>query len=185
MTEVRNVAVLVGSLRKESLSRKVAVALAAMAPSSLRLAVVEVGDLPHYNDDLEGDPPAAWTTFRDRIQPVDGVLFITPEYNRSVPGLLKNAIDVGSRPKADSVWRGKPCGVMSLSPGTLGGFGANHHIRASCVALDMPAMAHPEAYVNNAGAIFDAGGTLIDETKRTLFDAFLNAFAEWVERHRP
>jgi chromate reductase, NAD(P)H dehydrogenase (quinone) len=182
MTEIRTVAVLVGSLRKASLSRKVAMALAAMAPASLRLEIVEIGDLPHYNQDLESAMPAAWTTFRDRIRPVDAVLFVTPEYNRSVPGALKNAIEVGSRPMATSVWRGKPCGVVSVSPGPLGGFSANHHLRASCVALDMPTMAQPEAYIHGIGSTFDASGAIVDEAKRTVFAHFITAFAVWVEQ---
>ena len=135
MADTRNIAVLVGSLRKESLNRKGARALIALAPAPLKLEIVEIGDLPLYNDDLEAAPPAPWVTFRDRVRPADGVLFVTPEYNRSVPGVLKNAIDIGSRPYGKSVWSGKPCGVMSVSPGPIGAFNANHHIRSSFVFL--------------------------------------------------
>jgi chromate reductase len=184
MADIRNVAVLIGSLRKDSLNRKAARALAAMAPASLSLEIVEIGDLPLYNDDLESSPPEAWRRFRDRVRAADGVLFITPEYNRSVPGVLKNAIDVGSRPYGKSAWSGKPCAVMTVSPGPYGGFGANHHIRSSFVFLDMPCMQQPEAYIPGAGSLFDADGTVTDETRRAQFQKFITTFAAWVERHR-
>jgi chromate reductase len=184
MAEARTVAVLVGSLRKESFSRKTARALVAMAPASLKLDIVEIGDLPLYNDDLENaaPKPAPWVAFRDKVRPMDAVLWVTPEYNRSVPGLLKNAIDVGSRPYGQSVWSGKPTGVVSVSPGPLSAFGANHHIRQSFVFLDMPAMQQPETYIGNAASLFDAEGNLVDDAKRQLLDKFINAFAVWVEK---
>ena len=183
MAEQRNVAVLVGSLRKESFSRKTARALIARAPASLKLDIVEIGDLPHYNEDLENatPKPAPWVAFRDKVRPMDAVLWVTPEYNRSVPGLLKNAIDVGSRPYGHSVWSGKPTGVVSVSPGPLSAFGANHHLRQSFVFLDMPAMQQPEAYIGNAASLFDADGQVVDDPRRQLLDKFINAFAAWVE----
>ena len=141
---------IVGSLRRESLNRKAANAIAALAPASLRFEIVEIGQLPFYNQDLDAAPPAEWTAFRDRVRAADAVLFVTPEYNRSVPGVLKNAIDVGSRPYGKSVWSGKPAGVVSVSPGAIGGFGANHHLRQSLVYLDMPTLAQPEAYIGGA-----------------------------------
>jgi chromate reductase, NAD(P)H dehydrogenase (quinone) len=136
----RNVAVLVGSLRKASFNRRAAHALSGQAPEALRLGIVEIGQLPHYNQDAddEGAPPATWLSFRKTIGAADAVLFVTPEHKRSVPSVLKNAIDVGSRPYGQSVWSGKPAAVMSVSPGAIGGFGANHHLRQSLVALDMP-----------------------------------------------
>ena len=147
---------------------------------------MEIGDLPLYNQDAEdADPkPAAWLAFRDRVRPVDGVLFVTPEYNRSVPGLLKNAIDVGSRPYGQSVWSGKPCGVVSVSPGAIGGFGANQHIRQSFVFLDMPTMQQPEAYIGNAATLFDDQGTLINDKTRDLLQRFITTFDKWVEKHQ-
>jgi chromate reductase, NAD(P)H dehydrogenase (quinone) len=184
MADIRRVAVLVGSLRRESLNRKAANALAAMAPASLKLEIVEIGDLPLYNDDLESAVPPAWAAFRERVRAMDAALFVTPEYNRSVPGLLKNAIDVGSRPYGKSVWSGKPCGVVSVSPGALGAFGANHHLRASFVFLDMPAMQQPEAYIGGAGTIFDAAGKITSDGTRQLFEKYIAAFAAWVEKHR-
>src|SRR4051812_39470794 len=136
MAAVLDVVVLVGSLRKESLNRKMAMALRAMAPQSLKLEIVDIGDLPLFNADLEATPPPASVAFKQRVQKADAVLFITPEYNRSVPGALKNAIDVGSRPKSSSAWEGKPCAIVSVSPGAIGGFGANHHLRQSLVFLN-------------------------------------------------
>ena len=185
MSETRNIAVLVGSLRKASYTRKTALAVASLAPASLTLTIVEIGDLPLYNEDLENasPKPAAWLTFRDSIRNVKGVLFATPEYNRSVPGLLKNAIDVGSRPYGQSVWSGKPCGVISVSPGPIGAFGANHHIRQSFVFLDMPAMQQPEAYVGNAATLFDEQGTLTNDKARELLQKFITKFEKWVEIH--
>src|ERR1700682_1352926 len=122
MSMNREVAVLVGSLRKESFTRKMAHALIELAPAELKLKIVEIGQLPHYNQDLDtAIPPAAWVAFRDQVRPAHGVVFATPEYNRSVPGVLKNAIDVGSRPHGHSAWEGKPGAVISVSLGAIGG----------------------------------------------------------------
>jgi chromate reductase, NAD(P)H dehydrogenase (quinone) len=185
MPETRHVAVLVGSLRKASFNRKTAVAVAALAPASLKLEIVEIGDLPLYNEDLENaDPkPPAWLAFRDKVRATSAVLFVTPEYNRSVPGVLKNAIDVGSRPYGQSVWSGKPCAVISVSPGAIGAFGANQHIRQSFVFLDMPAMQQPEAYLGNAASLFDPDGKLINDGTRQLLEKFIARFERWVEIH--
>jgi chromate reductase, NAD(P)H dehydrogenase (quinone) len=185
MPQTRNVAVIVGSLRKDSFNRKMAHALAALAPEALRLEIVEIGPLPHYNQDDEASPPAPWTAFRQKVAGMDAVLFVTPEYNRSVPGVLKNAIDVGSRPYGKSVWSGKPAAVMSVSPGAIGGFGANHHLRQALVFLDMPAMAQPEAYIGGAGEMFDEAGAFKKPETRQFAEKFLAAFAQWVERHSP
>ncbi|HEY5289238.1 MAG TPA: NAD(P)H-dependent oxidoreductase [Caulobacteraceae bacterium] len=180
----RRVAVLVGSLRKGSFSRMAARALIELAPKSLDLGIVEIGELPLYNaDDDEQDPrPAPWTRFRDEVRPATGLLFVTPEYNRSVPGLLKNAIDVGSRPYGESVFAGKPGAVMSVSPGAAGAFGANHHLRQSLVFLNVPTMQQPEAYVGGAGSRFDKDGKLADDSARGFFQSFIDAFAAWTDR---
>jgi len=182
MSVTRNVAVLVGSLRKESLNRKMALAMAKLAPPALKLEIVEIGQLPHYNPDYESAPPKEVVDFKARIAAADAVLFVTPEYNRSVPGLLKNAIDVGSRPSGKSSWSKKPVGVVSVSPGAIGAFGANHHLRQSFVFLDMPAMQQPEAYVGQAGSLFDEHGDIAKEETRKFIEKFLDAFAQWVER---
>jgi chromate reductase len=183
MPQTRNVAVLVGSLRKDSYNRKMARALAQVAPEGLKLEIVEIGQLPHYNQDDEANPPAASAAFRQKVAAADAVLFVTPEYNRSVPGVLKNAIDVGSRPYGKSVWSGKPAAVMSVSPGAIGGFGANHHLRQSLVFLDMPALAQPEAYVGGAGDLFDESGGFKKPETRQFAEKFMTAFAAWIERN--
>jgi chromate reductase len=184
MTQTRTVAVVVGSLRKDSVSRKLARAFAALAPANLKFDFVEIGDLPHFDQDLESDPPAGWTAFRARIAPTDAVLFVTPEFNRSVPGALKNAIDVGSRPYGQSVWNGKPGAVISLSPGGVGGFGANHHLRQSLVFLNVAVLSQ-EAYVGNAFSLFDETGELVNESTTEFLRAYAGAFAEWIERVAP
>ncbi len=179
----KKIAVIVGSLRKGSYNRMMAKALMALAPESLNFEIVEIGGLPLYNQDLDDNPPAAWTEFRKRIQDADGILFVTPEYNRSVPGVLKNAIDVGSRPYGRSAWDGKPGAIMSVSPGAIGGFGANHHLRQSLVFLNMPAMQQPEAYIGQAAELFDDRGDLTSEGTREFAGKFMKAFAAWVGKH--
>jgi chromate reductase len=158
-------------------------ALAAMAPAPLKLEIVEIGQLPLYNQDDEANPPPASAAFKARVRKADAVLFVTPEYNRSVPGVLKNAIDVASRPYGDSAWSGKPGAVISVSPGAIGAFGANHHLRQSLVFLNVPAMPQPEAYIGGAAKIFDASGALIDNSVRDFMQKFLTAFAQWIERN--
>ncbi|MCG2583252.1 NADPH-dependent FMN reductase [Massilia sp. TS11] len=178
----KKVAVFVGSLRKDSFTRKVAKTLIALAPASLSLEIVEIGDLPLYDQDLDVSPPLAYTEFRNKVASVDAFLFCTPEYNRSVPAVLKNAIDVGSRPYGHSVWSGKPGAIVSVSPGALGGFGANHHLRQSMVFLNVPLMQQPEAYVNHIGNQFD-GDHLTNEATREFLQKYILAFAAWVERN--
>ncbi|MEZ5995671.1 MAG: NAD(P)H-dependent oxidoreductase [Hyphomonadaceae bacterium] len=177
----RKVAVIVGSLRKESLNRKVADALIANAPPGLAFSFVEIGDLPFFNQDIESTPPAAWTRFREQVNAADAVLWVTPEYNRSVPGVLKNALDVGSRPYGQSVFNGKPAAVISVSMGAIGGFGANHHLRQSLAFLNMPALQQPEAYVGAAHTLFDEQGKLVNEGTAKFLTAFAQAFAAWIE----
>ena len=179
----KDIVVLVGSLRKDSFNRKMAKALIEVAPASLQPEIVEIGQLPLYNQDLDSDPPAAWRQFRARIKKADGVIFVTPEYNRSVPAVLKNAIDVGSRPYGQSVWDKKPAAVVSVAPGAIGGFGANHHLRQSLVFLNMPAMQQPEAYIGGAANLFDAAGKLTNESTRAFITKVMEAFAQWVEKH--
>ncbi|MDQ7989450.1 MAG: NAD(P)H-dependent oxidoreductase [Candidatus Dactylopiibacterium sp.] len=182
MTQNRSVAVIVGSLRKASLNRRVAQVLVDLAPPSLDARFVEIGELPLFNQDLDdaGSPPEAWTHFRARVKGFDALLFVTPEYNRSMPGVLKNALDVGSRPYGQSVWGGKPGAVITASPGATGGFGSNHHLRQTLVSLDVPTMTQPEVYLGKADAFFDDGGQLTDERTRTYLAGFMTAFAAWV-----
>ena len=179
----RKIAVIVGSLRKDSFTRKVARSLMELAPPELQMEFVEIGELPLYNEDDEtANPPATFSAFRERIRQADGVLFCTPEYNRSVPGALKNAIDVGSRPYGKAAWSGKPCAIVSVSPGALGAFGANHHLRQCLPFLNMPCMPAPEAYVGGVAGKFD-GERLTDESTRAFLKTFVETFAGWVERH--
>ncbi len=179
-----DVVVIVGSLRKGSYNRMMAHALAALAPPSLKLEIVEIGALPLYDQDEDTAPPAAWRSFRDRVRPADAVLFVTPEYNRSVPAALKNAIDVGSRPYGSSVWDGKPAAIVSVSPGAIGGFGANHHLRQSLVFLNMPPLQQPEAYIGGAANLFNADGKLTNPGTADFLKKFMQAFAAWIEKIR-
>jgi chromate reductase len=185
VSSTKNVVVFVGSLRKDSFNRKIANALSGLAPPALKLEIVEIGQLPLYNqdEDVADKVPPAWQAFRDRVKPADAVLFVTPEYNRSVPGVLKNAIDVGSRPHGQSVWDGKPGAVVSVSPGAIGAFGANHHQRQMMVFLNVPMLQQPEAYVGGAGSLFDDKGNLTNAGTREFLGKFMQAFAAWIERN--
>jgi NAD(P)H-dependent FMN reductase/ketosteroid isomerase-like protein len=176
------VAVMVGSLRKDSFSRKVAHALIAQAPPSLECRFVEIGDLQLYNQDFDDSPPENWTNFRNSVKATNAVLFVTPEYNRSIPGVLKNAVDVASRPYGQSVLDGRPAGVVSVTPYKLGAFGANHAIRQTFVFLNMPVMQQPEAYVANAAELFDERGELKSPETSEFFSAFMHSFAQWVDK---
>jgi len=180
----KKIAVIVGSLRKESLNLKMAKILIALAPESIKPEIISISDLPLYNEELdEGAIPAPWTKFREQMKSCQGVLFVTPEYNRSVPGALKNAIDVGSRPYGQSIWSGKPGAIISVSPGAIGGFGANHHLRQSLVFLDVPTMQQPEAYISNAGKLFNEQGEISSEDTRKFLSKFMNTYASWVMRN--
>jgi chromate reductase, NAD(P)H dehydrogenase (quinone) len=182
MSHTPTVAVVIGSLRKDSVSRKLAAAFANLTPD-LAFSTVEIGDLPLFDQDLEGAPPTAWVRFREQIAAADALLFVTPEYNRSVPGVLKNAIDVGSRPYGASVWDGKPGAVISVSPGAIGGFGANHHLRQSLVFLNVPLLSK-EAYVGNAFSLFGQDGGPTNAATADFLKDYGAAFAAWVETVR-
>lgn len=175
------IAVFVGSLRKESYNLKTAKALIALAPESLSFEIIDISSLPFFNEDLEATPPQEWLKLREQIKAADGVLFLTPEYNRSVPAVLKNAIDVGSRPYGQNSWNGKPGGVVSVSIGNISGFGANHHLRQSLVFVNVPAMAQPEAYIGDASRLFDDNGNLTNESTKEFLKDFALAFEKWVE----
>lgn len=174
-------AVIVGSLRKGAYSRQIANALIGMAPAGLKGEIVEIGDLPLYNPDLdEGTPPPAWSAFREKMQGVDAVLFVTPEYNRSYPAAIKNALDVGSRPYGHSIWSGKPGAVVSVSPGAIGGFGANHHLRQPLVFLDVRTLQQPEMYLGHVNAMLDQTGKVTNPDTEKFLRGFMEKYAAWV-----
>ncbi len=177
-----NIAVIVGSLRAASFTRRVAEAMIRLAPGGIAYEIVEIGQLPLYNQDLDTPErtPPAWIEFRDRIRPFRAVLFATPEHNRSMPAALKNALDVGSRPYGKSVWDAKPAGIVSVSPGAVGGFGANHHLRQSLVFLNMPAMPQPEAYIGHAADLVADDYTVKVEGSRAFLANFMKAFETFV-----
>jgi chromate reductase len=177
-----HVITVVGSLRKESFTLKVANALAKLAPASLRLEVVTLGGLSFFNQDLEAAPPADWLAFRERLQTSNGVIFVTPEYNRSIPGVLKNAIDVGSRPYGKSSFLGKPTGIISNSPGPLGGVNAAKHLQNILPGISGPIMGQPESYLSGIGDAFNDRGELIKEPVQKLLQHYLEAFAAFVEK---
>ena len=179
--EKHSIGIVVGSLRKDSINRKVALAMCGIASHKLDCHIIEIGELPLFNQDLEATPPEAWLRFREQVAAVDGILFVTPEYNRTIPGALKNAIDVGSRPYGQSVWERKPAAIVSASPGAIGGFGANHNLRQACVFLDMPVMQQPEAYLGHVSdKSFGADGSLAAGPLKSLIEKIGNAFADWV-----
>jgi chromate reductase len=176
------IAIIVGSLRAGSLNRKMARAICAIRDDNLDCSMIEIGDLPLYNQDLDSNPPEQWRRFRDQVRPADGVLFVSPEYNRGIPGVLKNAIDVGSRPYGQSVFDKKPAAIVTVSPGAIGGFGANHQIRQECVFLNMPMMQQPEAYLGHVtDDSFDENGCLRDGPLKGLVEKLAHAFHDWVD----
>jgi chromate reductase len=182
MPERYKIAIIAGSLRKDSINRKVARSICGLRADNLDCSILEIGDLPLYNQDLDGSPPEQWTRFREQVAAADGVLFCTPEYNRGVPGVLKNAVDVGSRPYGQSVFHKKPAAIVSASPGSIGGFGANHQLRQACVFLDMPVMQQPEAYLGHVSdESFDAEGHLKEGPLKDLVTKLAHAFHDWVD----
>ncbi|MGA9212272.1 NADPH-dependent FMN reductase [Kaistella sp.] len=176
----KKIAVLVGSLRKEAFSRKIANELIRLAPKTLKMEMVEIGNLPLYNEDLDVNSPKEWMNFRETIKNSDGVLFVSPEYNRTIPGGLKNAIDVGSRPPGKSVWKGKPAAVATTSPGAQGGFGSNHNIRQAVVFLDVPMMQQPEAYISKVHELFMADGKTVNDKTENFLKDYMLAFEKWI-----
>ena len=176
------IAIIVGSLREGSINRKIARSICALRNDNLDCSMIEIGDLPLYNSDLDENPPEPWARFREQVGAADGVLFVSPEYNRGIPGVLKNAIDVGSRPYGKSVFDKKPAAIVTVSPGSIGGFGSNHQIRQAAVFLNMPVMQHPEAYLGHVSDnSFDADGCLKDGPLKDLVVSLSKAFGDWVQ----
>jgi chromate reductase len=177
----RKIAVLVGSLRKDSFSRKIARNIAALAPKGYEFEEIDISKVGFYNQDLDGHEPAEWLELRAKIKAADAVLFVTPEYNRSVPGVLKNAIDIASRPYGHNVFNGKPAAVVSNSPGNIGGFGAHHHLRQSLAFLNTPILQQPEMYLSSVGDWFDDSGKVKNDQTRDFLASFARIFADWIE----
>jgi chromate reductase len=176
------IAIIVGSLREASLNRKLARSICAMRNDNLECSMIEIGDLPLYNQDSDANPPEQYVRFRQQITEADGVLFVSPEYNRGIPGVLKNAIDVGSRPYGQSAFDKKPAAIVTASPGSIGGFGANHQIRQAAVFLNMPVMQQPEAYLGHVSDdSFDADGCLKEGPLKQLVASLAHAFHDWVD----
>ncbi len=182
MSIPHHILALVGSLRKESFSLKIANALAKLAPPALKLEVVTPHGISFFNQDLEANPPADWLAFRERIQRSAGVIFVTPEYNRSIPGVLKNAIDVASRPYGKSSFLGKPVGIVSNSPGPLGGVSAAKHLQNILPGISGPIMGQPETYLNGIGDAFDETGNLTKESLQKVLQQYMDAFAAFVDK---
>lgn len=176
------IGVVVGSLRKESFSLKVAKNLAKLFPEGYETEFIEIGHLPLYNEEYDGNSPDEYVSFRKVVSGVDAVLFVTPEYNRSVPGVLKNALDVGSRPYGESVWDSKPAAIASQSISNLSGFGANHHLRQSLTFLNMPVVQQPEVYLANSQNMVDESGNINDEQTVQFLQSFVDAFVDLINK---
>ncbi len=180
------VGIIVGSLRKDSVSKKIAAYVAELFPEGYETEFVEIGQLPLYNQDYddENNVPTEYTAFRNQMKGIDAVLFVTPEYNRSIPATIKNALDVGSRPYGQSIWDGKPAAIISQSPSNLSGFGANHHLRQPLVFLNMPVLQQPEVYLANSFDLFDENGKLTKEDTGKFLNDFVQAFVELIKRYK-
>ena len=176
-----SIGIMVGSLRRESFSRKAALHLAGLLEGRFEVTFFDVAPLEMYNQDLEGDPPRSWLRFREQVKAADAVLFVTPEYNRSLPPVLKNALDIASRPYGANAWSGKPGAVVSVSSGGIGGFGANHHLRQVATVLNIHMMQQPEAYLGGIAGLVDENG-VSDESAREFLRKFTDAFAAWIGR---
>jgi chromate reductase len=183
MATPHNVVVIVGSLRKEAYTLKVANALAKLAPDTLKLDVTTLHGISFFNQDLEAAPPADWLAFREKLQKSNGVLFVTPEYNRSIPGVLKNAIDVGSRPYGKSSFLGKPIGIVANSPGVLGGVNAAMNLKQLLPGITGPIMGQPEIYLIGCGDAFDEHGNLTKEPMQKVMQQYIDAYAAFVDNY--
>lgn len=182
---VVKIGLLVGSLRKESFTKKIATNVASLFPEDYTVEVLEIGQLPFYNQDFddENKVPEAYITFRNQVRELDAFLIVTPEYNRSVPAVLSNALDIGSRPKISNAWSGKPAAIVSQSPGNLGGFGANHHLRQILTAINMPTLQQPEAYISNSAKLLNEKGNIYNESTVQFLQEFVDAFVDLIQRH--
>lgn len=180
MAASKKILALVGGISKDSLNLKLFNAAKDLAPEDLEIGRFDISTLPFFNKDIENDPPAVVQEFKQLIKKADGVLFVTPEYNRSIPGVLKNAIDWGSRPQGDNSWAKKPAGIMGATPGNLGTYGAQTHLRAILNTLNFRTMAQPEFLLGGAPKFFDEAGKLTDDRTKDFIKKFWAAFEEWI-----
>ncbi len=176
------IAVIVGSLRRDSFNRRLATALAKLGPGDFEFTQLSIADLPLYNQDGDGKPPETVVRLKAQIKAAQGLLFVTPEYNRSIPGVLKNAIDQASRPYGQSVWAGKPAGVIGASVGAIGTSMAQQHLRNILAYLDVPTMGQPEAFIHANADLFDGAGELGQSQKKFL-QAWMDRYVAWVKQH--
>lgn len=178
----KTIGVIVGSLRKESFNRSIANYVVSVIPAEYEVKFIDIKDIDMFNQDLEDNPPASWTRLREDVKSSDAYLFFTPEYNRSVPAVLKNVLDVASRPYGQNVWAKKPAGIVSVSMGGISAFGANHHLRQSLTFLDVYTLQQPEAYIGNAMELLDEKGILVNENTKDFLKSYVDAFIDWVEK---
>jgi chromate reductase, NAD(P)H dehydrogenase (quinone) len=177
------IAVIVGSLRKDSYNRQLANALVKLAPADFSFRQVEIGDLPLYNQDDDANPAASVQRLKNEILSAQGLLFVTPEYNRSVPGVLKNAIDHASRPYGKSAWAGKPAGVIGISVGALGTAMAQQHLRNMLAYLDVPTLGQPEAFIQMKEDVFDGAGNFGNASIRDFLQGWMDRYVAWIGKH--
>lgn len=180
---MKKIGVIVGSLRKDSYNKKIAEIISKRLESDYEVEFISIDGLPLYNEDLDKDGvvPEEWKKLRKKVSEMDAYVFATPEYNRSVPAVLKNALDIGSRPYGQNVWSGKPAGIISVSTGNIGGFGANHHLRQTMTFLDVFVMQQPEAYISNVTSSFDENGKISERTEKYL-NSIADSMNNWFKR---
>ena len=183
MDSKKTIGILVGSLRRDSFSKKVANYLATLLEEHFDIRFLDIAPLAMYNEDIdnENDIPQEWLRFRQEVKSLDAALFVTPEYNRSMPAVLKNALDIASRPYVANAWSGKPGASVSISPGTIGGFGANSHLRQSAACINIYMMPQPEAYIGGIASLVDAD-SVSDKSAQDFLRKFANAYVAWVNK---
>lgn len=178
----KTIGIVVGSLRKGSFNKSIANYVASLLPAEYEAKFIDISDVDLFNEDLEANSPAAWTRLREEVKASDAYLFFTPEYNRSVPAALKNALDVASRPYGQNVWAHKPAGIVSVSMGSIAAFGANHHLRQTLTFLDVYPLQQPEAYIGNVTSVLDEKGNVVNEGTQNFLKTYVDAFTSWVEK---
>ncbi|WP_455716386.1 NADPH-dependent FMN reductase [Anaerosporobacter sp.] len=178
----KTIGIVVGSLRKASYNKSIANYIASLLPGEYEVKFIDISNVDMFNQDLEENPPESWIRLREEVKSSDAYLFFTPEYNRSVPAVLKNVLDVASRPYGQNVWAHKPAGIVSVSMGASGAFGANHHLRQTLTCLDVYPLQQPEAYIGNVMGLLDEKGNLVNEDTKNFLKSYVNAFTAWVEK---